>query len=83
MLLNPIKTKTMIFNTLKNHDVLPIIQTDEGKELEVVEEHKILGHIVRSDMKSISNTEYLQKSIHKNVVSKTTIFHGVPSKRID
>ena len=38
MLLNPIKTKTMIFNTLKNHDVLPIIHTDEGKELEVVEE---------------------------------------------
>ena len=46
MLLNPIKTKTMIFNTMKNHYVLPIIQTDEGKELEVVEEHKISGHIV-------------------------------------
>ena len=64
MLLNPIKTKTMIFNTLKNHDVLPIIHTEEGKELEVVEEHKILGHIIRSDMKSISNTMNICKKAY-------------------
>ena len=64
MLLNPIKTKTMIFNTLKNYDVLPIIHTDEGKELEVVEEHKILGHIIRSDMRSISNTKNICKKAY-------------------
>ena len=57
MVLNPIKTKTMIFNTQNNYDVLPIISTGNTAELDVVEEHKILGQIIRSDLKTISNTE--------------------------
>ena len=83
MLLNPIKTKTMIFNTLKNHDVLPIIQTDEGKELEVVEEHKILGHIVRSDMKSISNTKNICKKAYTRMWFLRRLFSmGCPQNEL-
>ena len=67
MILNPKKTKTMIFNTLSNYDVLPIIQTEDGTELDVVEEHKILGHIIRSDLKTISNTEYICKRAFKRM----------------
>ena len=67
MVLNPLKTKTMIFNTLKNYDVLPQISTEEGKILEVVEEHKILGHMIRSDLKTISNTEYICKRAFKRM----------------
>ena len=67
MILNSKKTKTMIFNTLSNYDVLPIIQTEDGTELDVVEEHKILGHIIRSDLKTISNTEYICKKAFKRM----------------
>ena len=64
MVLNPIKTKTMIFNTLKNYDVLPLISTEIGQILDVVEEHKILGHMIRSDL---SNTEYICKRVFKRM----------------
>ena len=67
MVLNPIKTKTMIFNTLNNYDVLPLISVGHGKSLEVVEEHKILGHIIRSDLKTISNTENICKRVYKRM----------------
>ena len=67
MVLNPLKTKTMIFNTLKNYDVLPLISTESGRILDVVEEHKILGHMIRSDLKTISNTEYICKRVFKRM----------------
>ena len=67
MILNPIKTKTMIFNTLNNYDVLPLISTGNENALDVVEEHKILGHIIRSDLKTISNTEYICKRVFKRM----------------
>ena len=67
MLLNPIKTKTMVFNTLLKYDVLPQISTEDGEYLDVVEEHKILGYIIRSDLKTISNTEYICKKAYKHM----------------
>ena len=67
MVLNPIKTKTMIFNTQNNYDVLPIISTGNTAELDVVEEHKILGQIIRSDLKTISNTENICKKAFKRM----------------
>ena len=67
MVLNPLKTKTMIFNTLKNYDVLPLISTERGQILDVVEEHKILGHMIRSDLKTSSNTEYICKRAFKRM----------------
>ena len=67
MLLNPLKTKAMIFNTLRNHDVLPQIATGDGSNIEVVEEQKILGFILRSDLKTISNTEYICKRAYQRM----------------
>ena len=67
MVLNPTKTKTMIFNMQNNYDVLPLISTGDTAELDVVEEHKILGHIIRSDMKTISNTENICKKAFKRM----------------
>ena len=58
ILINPIKTKAIIFNPLKTYDVLPLISTQADSELhiEVVEKYKLFGQIVRSDLKTISNT---------------------------
>ena len=67
MVLNPIKTKIMIFNPLKKYDVLPLIETEPGIQIEVVEKHKILGQIVRSDMRTISNTENICKKAYKKM----------------
>jgi hypothetical protein len=67
MKLNPIKTKVMIFNPLKSHDVLPLLTADQGSDLEVVEQHKILGQIVRSDMRTITNTENICKKVYRRM----------------
>ena len=61
MQLSNIKTKTMIFNPLRIYDISPEISICPGTVTEVVEEQKILGTIIRSDMKTLSNTEYICK----------------------
>ena len=65
MLLNPKKTKTMLFNTLRNYDFSPEISITHGENIEVVEQHKILGQIIRSDLKTITNTESICKKAFK------------------
>ena len=67
LLLNPLKTKTMIFNTLLKYDVSPQISTEPGEYLDVVEEYKILGYLMRSDLKTISNTEYICQKVYKRM----------------
>ena len=57
----------MIFNTLRNHDLLPQIATGDGNHIEVVEEQKILGYMLRSDLKTISNTEYICKRAYQRM----------------
>ena len=59
--LNTIKTKAMIFNPLRAYDIAPNISISPGTICEVVEEYKILGFILRSDLKTISNTENICK----------------------
>ena len=49
------KTKLMIFNTGRSMDFMPDLQVN-GHEIEVAEEMKILGLIIRSDMKWSSNS---------------------------
>ena len=51
----------MIFNPIRIYDISPEISISPGTFTEVVEEQKMLGNIVRSDMKTISNTEYICK----------------------
>ena len=67
MQLNPLKTKAMLFNPLRNYDILPQIEAGDGTHIEVVEEHKILGFILRSDLKTISNTEYICKRAYQRM----------------
>ena len=64
MRLSNIKTKTMIFNPLRIYDINPEISISPGSFTDVVEEQKILGTIFRSDMKTISNTEYICKKAY-------------------
>ena len=59
MVINEEKTQAMLFNPRKKYDFLPQIQTESGELLEVVEEMKLLGVIVRSDLSWHSNTKFL------------------------
>ena len=59
MSINKDKSKVMLFNPGKKHDFLPKIETDDGSILDVVEEAKLLGILVRSDMSWKSNTNLL------------------------
>ena len=46
----------MIFNSAKKIDILPCRELTDGNPLEVVDETKLLGLIVRSDLKWKLNT---------------------------
>ena len=51
------RPKVMLFNSAKKIDILPKIELTEGTSIEVVDEAKLLGLIIRSDLKWHSNTE--------------------------
>ena len=68
MLINKEKTKVSLFNPLKNVDILPEISLDQGESyVDVVEQHKLLGHIISTDMKTISNTLYICQKAYKKM----------------
>ena len=67
MVINEDKTKAMLFNTGKKYDFLPQIRTESGEMLEVVEEVRLLGVIVRSDLKWHSNTKMLCEKGYKRL----------------
>ena len=48
----------MLFNNGRNMDFMPDFEL-EGHQLEVVEEMRILGLIIRADIKWSLNTEYI------------------------
>ena len=66
MKLNQKKTKLIVFNPCRSLDFMPNICLDE-QELEVVEEIKLLGLTIRSDMKWVSNTENMVKKANKRL----------------
>ena len=83
MLLNPIKTKAMIFNPLVKYDMVPQISIKEGEYIDVVEEHKILGQIIRSDLKTITNTESICKKAFKRMwIIRRLKALGCPNKEL-
>ena len=61
MLINRSKTKVMLFNTARKYDGEPKLTLSGmgGQHLEVVEQCKLLGVIIRSDMKWFDNTDYI------------------------
>ena len=61
MQINVRKSKVMIFNTGRKYDGMPhLTLSGTGDQyLEVVEQFKLLGVIIRSDMKWFDNTDYI------------------------
>ena len=58
-------------------EVLPQIKARYGTYIEVVEEQKILGFILRNDLKTISNPKYICKRADQRMwVLKRLKFHG-------
>ena len=66
MKLNTKKTKFILFNTCKNIDFIPAINL-EGEEVQTVEEIKILGVVISSDLKFSQNTNYIVKKAFKRI----------------
>ena len=60
MKINYKKTKAMIFNPCNSIDFSPEI-TLENNDLEVGDENRLFGLIIRSDLKTVSNTENMVK----------------------
>ena len=71
MTINQLKTKVAIFNPLNKIDVMPKITFDGQNFLEVVEEYKLLGQIISTDMKTLKNT----KNILRKAYSKMFMLH--------
>ena len=61
MKINEKKCKVMIFNTGRKYDCMPqLTLSGQGDNyLEVVETFKLLGVIIRSDLKWSENTDYI------------------------
>ena len=59
MKINKVKTKTMKFTNSKNIDFSVEIEFSDGKLIENVEEMKLLGVVVSSDLKWTKNTTYI------------------------
>ena len=66
MKLNYKKTKLMVFKTGKARDFMPRF-TFDNNELEVVEETRLLGVVLRSDLSWCSNTLYMVKRANKKL----------------
>ena len=54
----------MICNTRKKWDVMPELFILAGENLEVAEKTKIVGFLLKSDLKTCSNTKYVVKKVY-------------------
>ena len=61
MLINGNKSKVMIFNTGRKYDFMPKLHINDESYLDVVEDFKLLGVKIRSDMKWYDNSDYICK----------------------
>ena len=66
MAISKSKTKTMLCNTRTKWDFIPELKL-QNEDIEVVQEMKIVGYIMRSDMRTCSNTDYLIKKAFKRM----------------
>ena len=67
MAINKTKTKSMLCSTRTKWDFLPELCVDQGENIEIVEQMKIVGYIMRSDMKTSSNTAYITSKAYKRM----------------
>ena len=66
MKINLKKSKVMLFNPCKSIDFMPKIELG-GIELDLVEQIRLLGVVIRSDLKWCDNTEYMVKRGYKKL----------------
>ena len=59
MKLNSDKSKVMLFNKSQKFDFMPEVKLNLNADLEVVEECKLLGIVISSDLKWTAHTKYL------------------------
>ena len=67
MAINTMKTKSMLCSTWRKYDFQPEVQLKQGENLEVVQEIKLVGYMLRSDLKTCSNTTYIIKKAYKRM----------------
>ena len=67
MKINKDKTKVMLFNRATKTDFMPKLELTEGNPIEVVEEMKLLGIMIRSDLKWTSNTKLITAKCYKRM----------------
>ena len=67
MAINQAKTKVMIFNMTRMLQFPPELSLAENEFLEVVEEAKVLGVILSSDLKWTKNTDFIVQKALKNM----------------
>ena len=66
MKINLKKTKFMLFNQCKSFDFMPSLEL-EGCQIDLVEDMKILGVMISSDMKFSKNTQYIIKKAFRRI----------------
>ena len=66
MKLNKDKTKVMLFNPAIQWDFMPEIEV-EGQFLEVVDEYKLVGVMISSNLKWDENTDYITKKAYSRL----------------
>ena len=67
MSINKSKTKTMLCNTRVKWDFQPELTINGTDKLQIVDEIKVVGYIMRNDMKTSSNTAYLIAKAYKRM----------------
>ena len=67
MQINSKKTKAMLFNSKRKSDFHPQIFLQDGNEIEVVENIKLLGVIISNDMKWNLNTKHIITKAYKRM----------------
>ena len=73
----------MIFYSRRKYDVVPLLSTELGNQAEVLEQHKMLGQIVRSDLFFLLQILNLFATrLINNVVYQKDEIHGLPQVRI-
>jgi hypothetical protein len=59
MSINKKKTKCMLFDKARKYDFIPELCLSDEAQLEVVQEMKLVGYQIRSDLSTKSNTKYI------------------------
>ena len=57
----------MLCSTWRKYDFQPEVHLRQGENLEVVQELKLVGYMLRSDLKTCSNTAYIIKKAYKRM----------------